>query len=94
MRTLYKFFLDRFLTCKDATRLVSEGRERRLNWRERLKLRMLCKMCPFTDRYKKQVEAVCDSVHHKEDCCEEALADKCLCDDAKKRIKQAVQSGN
>jgi len=43
------------ITCREATRLVLEGEERRLAWGERLALRvhlLICKACP---RFSRQV---------------------------------------
>ncbi len=94
MKALYKLFLNHCLSCKDATRLVSESRERKLTCGEKFKLKLLCMLCPFTARYQKQVQAVCNTVHDQENCCEKAVPDKRLCDEAKRRIKAAVEGGN
>lgn len=91
---MYKLFSKFCLNCKDATRLVSEGRERPLTFMEKVKLKILCVMCPFTKRYREQVDAVCDGVANQPDCCEEALPEKTLCEEARARIKKALGGGS
>lgn len=44
------------LTCKDATRLISERQERPLGFRERLGLRMHILMCVYCRRFERQIE--------------------------------------
>lgn len=42
-------------SCRDATRLLSETRERGLAWRERLALRLHLAMCSGCRRFGQQV---------------------------------------
>lgn len=44
------------LTCKDASRLVSEGQERKLGFRERLGLRLHLWMCAQCRRFERQIQ--------------------------------------
>jgi hypothetical protein len=43
------------LNCKEATRLVSEGLDRRLGWGARLALRLHLVFCEGCSRFSKQV---------------------------------------
>lgn len=58
LKAFFNWFSDTFLNCRDAVRLVSESHERVLTLSERLKLRILCLMCPYTARYEKQVGVI------------------------------------
>ncbi len=68
MLAFYKWFTKTFLTCRDAARLVSESCERELSLGEKIKLKALCIMCPYTERYEKQVtlmhEKISDCLEH------------------------------
>lgn len=46
------------LMCKEATRLISEGLDRRLPLWQRLNLRLHVSMCGACTAYKRQVEAI------------------------------------
>ncbi|HXV32006.1 MAG TPA: zf-HC2 domain-containing protein [Sinorhizobium sp.] len=46
------------LTCKDASRLLSEAQERRLGLRERLTLRLHLMVCTGCDNFRKQLEFI------------------------------------
>jgi hypothetical protein len=43
------------LTCKDVTRLVSEGLDRRLAFGERLRLRLHLAICAGCDQFSRQM---------------------------------------
>jgi Putative zinc-finger len=43
------------LSCKDATRLVSEGLDRRLGFAERIALRLHLLLCDGCSRFKSQM---------------------------------------
>jgi hypothetical protein len=88
---MFKFFLKHALSCRDATRLISEARERPLTFGEKLKLKILCRWCCYTDRYRQQIEAVCSQVHEHPECCEEAVPDACLCEESRARIKARMR---
>ena len=44
------------LSCREASRLLSEARERRLGWRERITLRLHLKVCAGCDNFRKQLD--------------------------------------
>lgn len=58
----YKWFTRKFLTCREAARLVSESCERELTFGEKMKLKLLCIMCPYTARYDQQVGLMHDKL--------------------------------
>ncbi|WP_309399483.1 hypothetical protein [Cerasicoccus maritimus] len=84
---VYKWFTRNFLTCHDAARLASESCERELTTGEKIKLKILCVMCPYTARYDKQVELMHDKLGA---CCddigEQAVSDG-MSNDCKERLK-------
>ncbi|WP_309385213.1 hypothetical protein [Cerasicoccus frondis] len=83
----YKWFTRKFLTCRDAARLVSESCERELTFGEKVKLKILCIMCPYTARYDKQV----DLMHDKLGACCDDIGEHAVADgmpsDCKERLK-------
>jgi len=44
------------LTCKEVSRLVSQGLDRRLGWTERLRLRFHLAICDGCTTFKKQMD--------------------------------------
>lgn len=46
------------LSCKDASRLISQSLDRRLTWRERFGLRVHLMICDVCSRFRKQVELI------------------------------------
>jgi len=46
------------LTCKEVSRLVSQGLDRRLGWTERLWLRLHLAICEGCTNFKKQMDFV------------------------------------
>jgi hypothetical protein len=44
------------LTCKEVSRLVSQGLDRRLGWSERLTLRLHLAICDGCTNFKKQMD--------------------------------------
>jgi anti-sigma factor ChrR (cupin superfamily) len=46
------------LMCREATRLISEGLDRRLPWWQRISLRFHVMMCGACHAYKKQIESL------------------------------------
>ncbi|MEO0795969.1 MAG: hypothetical protein AAFX93_12445 [Verrucomicrobiota bacterium] len=89
---IYKWFNRNFLSCHDAVRLVSESCERKLTFGEKLKLKILCFMCPYTARYEKQIEMM----HCNLDVNAEKIADKAvkegMSDECKARLKEKLKS--
>lgn len=45
----------KMLTCKDASHLISEGRERPLTFRQRLALKLHLMMCVYCRRFERQM---------------------------------------
>lgn len=46
------------LSCKDASRLISQSLDRRLTLRERFGLRVHLMICDFCSRFRQQVELI------------------------------------
>ena len=44
------------LSCKEVTRLVSQGLDRRLAWSERLRLRVHLAICDGCSNFRKQID--------------------------------------
>jgi hypothetical protein len=77
------------LSCKDAARLLSEKRDRRLSWRARITLRfhmLMCKMCQVYGTQLGMVSRVCKEagIRAEENCPD------CLSDEHKRRMKDAI----
>jgi len=78
------------LGCKEAARLLSEQRDRRLSWRTRISLRfhmLICKMCQIYGAQLSTVSRVCNEAARRveEDCPE------CLSEERKRRMKDALE---
>jgi hypothetical protein len=52
------------LTCREASRLVSQGLDRKLGFGERLKLRVHLAICDACTNFKKQVDFLRRAVKH------------------------------
>ncbi len=50
------------LTCKEATRLVSEAQDRRLGLSDRIGLRFHLLICSLCRRYARQIQFLTDSI--------------------------------
>ncbi len=50
------------LTCKEATRLVSEAQDRRLGLSDRIGLRFHLLICSLCRRYARQIQFLIDSI--------------------------------
>jgi hypothetical protein len=50
------------LTCKQASRLVSERQDRKLNWHERVGLRLHLWICNNCQRFEKQIRYIQQAV--------------------------------
>lgn len=83
---VYKWFTRRFLTCRDAARLISESCERELTFGEKVKLRILCIMCPYTARYDEQVGLMHETISA---CCDDIsnIAPADMSPECKQRLK-------
>jgi len=51
------------LTCKEATRLISEGLDRRLSWPTRVGLKMHLLMCRHCSAYARQIRGLARLFH-------------------------------
>ncbi len=77
------------LSCKDAARLLSEKRDRRLPWRTRVSLRfhmLICKMCQVYGAQLGAVSRVCKEAGIRAE-------DKCpgeMTDERRRRMRDAV----
>ncbi len=80
------------LSCKEATRLVSEKLDGDLSFWRRLGLRLHVLMCRGCSRYTRQVKTLdrVVSEHYRND--PPPVAPKCLPDDSLKRIKASLHS--
>jgi len=47
--------LTHVISCKEASRLLSQAQDRRLGWLERLKLRAHLALCDFCTRFEEQL---------------------------------------
>ena len=48
--------LTHVISCKEASRLLSQAEDRRLGWGERLKLRAHLALCDFCTRFEQQLK--------------------------------------
>lgn len=78
------------LSCKDAARLLSEKRDRRLPWRARISLRvhmLACKMCQVYGAQLAVVGRVCrEAGAHGDEKSPEALPDE-----LKQRMRETIR---
>ena len=77
------------LSCKDAARLLSEKRDRRLPWRTRVSLRfhmLMCKMCQVYGTQLSAVSRVCQEAGLRAD----DYGPEYLSDEHKRRMKDAL----
>lgn len=78
------------LTCKDATRLVSESQERTLGFRERWALRVHLWMCDNCRRFERQIRLLRKAMRimvHRSDSESPAVE---LPAEARERIRKAI----
>lgn len=92
LRAFFNWFTRHCLDCHEAARLVSASCERPLTRGERLRLRMLTLMCPYTARYANQVTLV----HERLGNCGETIAEQSLADgmsaECRERLKAAMKN--
>jgi predicted anti-sigma-YlaC factor YlaD len=74
------------LTCKEASRLVSEGQDRKLALRERLGLRLHLWMCTHCRRFEQQIRLLRRMSIQAEVEAQEVV----LTPEARERIRKAV----
>jgi hypothetical protein len=79
-------------TCRQATRLQSEARDRRLSFFEKLGLRLHLFLCKWCRRYGKQLEFLRSAARECEPD-ESRQAPQGLPPEARERIKEKLKSG-
>jgi hypothetical protein len=78
------------LNCKQASRLVSEGQDRTLSWRERWGLRMHLWMCSNCRRFERQIRLMRRAFSMLSRRAEEDSASGALSTDARERIRKSL----
>jgi hypothetical protein len=79
------------LSCKETSLLVSQGRDRRLRWSERLGVRMHLWMCAQCRRYERQLNWL-NGLRGRLDQAPEEMSDTELSPEAKSRIWAAIEA--
>lgn len=80
------------ISCKEATKLISDSMDRPLSLRRRFALRLHLFMCRFCSRYRKQSFLIREAMRrlaHEEDT--PGTSDLSLTPEARDRIKAAVE---
>ena len=90
-RTLIGGLADLSPSCKAATRLQSEGLDRKLPLRQRFGLRFHLLLCKWCRRYGKQVSFLRHAAHEHPDEMTEPVPEK-LSDEARERIRQKLHA--
>jgi hypothetical protein len=82
------------LSCKEASRLVSESLDRKLPWHQRLAVRFHLLLCRFCSRFRSQLLFLRAAARHHRAAVEEAdaTAGPALSPEARQRIKRLLQS--
>jgi hypothetical protein len=79
------------ITCKQASHLVSERHDRKLNWRERLALRLHLWICANCQRFERQLNYIKHALHTGRQ--EGQLpAEKTLPPESAERIRKALHA--
>lgn len=78
------------LTCKDASRLVSEGQERKLGFRERLGLRLHLWMCAQCRRFERQIQLLRRALQRMAAQTDVEAQTTSLTPEARERIRKAI----
>jgi predicted anti-sigma-YlaC factor YlaD len=83
-------------SCQEITRLVSEGLDRQLSWRERLALRMHLTMCSLCRAYRRQLLGLRHLFREgfREGPPAGVWPEERLSEEAKQRIKQRLSSSD
>jgi len=76
------------LNCRQASRLVSEGQDRTLSWRERWGLRMHLWMCSNCRRFERQIRLMRRAFSMLSRRAEDDSASGALSPDARERIRK------
>lgn len=75
--------------CRDVARLVSDGMDHRLPWRQRVLIRMHVTLCALCRRYERQLHLLREGVRRYADP-EQGGREKSLSPPARERLKQAL----
>lgn len=78
------------INCQEATRLISESRDRELTFGERVSLRFHVLMCHLCNRFRKTVDFLGLQASHYAEADDNLDDSVCLTDSAKERIRQAL----
>lgn len=78
------------LTCKDASRLISERHERPLSFRERWGLRLHLMMCLYCRRFERQVALISRALRRLGRQTEGVMEGSEFTPEARERIRKAV----
>ena len=78
------------LTCKDTSRLISEGQERQLSLKERISLRLHVWMCNNCRRFEQQIVAM-RKIIQREWAKDTPPTNKRLSSEAQERIRQELK---
>ena len=81
------------LTCKDTSRLISEGQERQLSLKERISLRLHVWMCNNCRRFEQQIVAM-RKIIQSEWANDAATKNKQLSSKAQERIRQKLKENS
>ena len=80
-------------SCKEVSRLISESMETKLPLRKRIGLWMHLSMCRLCKGFVRQLRVIQTAAkEHGESKDDTSLADATLSDDARERIRRAVQN--
>ena len=82
------------LSCKDASRLVSDSQERELGLRERLNLRIHLWMCVNCRRFERQILFMRKALHLLSRHAESDMDDIELPAEARERIRKVLNEGD
>src|SRR5271167_2120744 len=89
MKTLARGFGDLSPSCREATRLQSEGLDRRLSLRQRLGLRIHLLLCKWCRRYGRQITFLRNVAQENPDKMAESVVQN-LSAEARERIKKRL----
>lgn len=76
-------------SCRDISKLISDGMDRNLPLRKRLSIRLHVSMCGFCRRYEKQLHLLHEGVGHYADP-EANVVEKSLSPAAKEKLERAL----
>ena len=80
----------RWLTPKECLHMQGIPTERELSFGEKMRLKLLCFMCPFTNRYNEQIGTLHQRIGHCDEETIEVMKDASLSDEYKNRLKEKL----